>query len=227
MKDQVPSADLPVPQFGMDNEHWFDLEQFSMNDDPEAEIDPRPNLFALPWTNFAMLYLDNWKIHHTSGQNWVRNMDMTMTNFQFSDNALAWTIKTSTPPLGGVKNMHNCIFVGFSRNTGHHYCNEREVGYHAYDLFMPRTCGTWDSPAEFPQNKHDTLPVSDTALGFTWWWKPAGDVYRAAATSRDKVIQGLAVYDTWVFQQTYNNIFYDYFGGMEEEAFYTGGGHPR
>ena len=55
-----------------------------MNECEECEVDPRPNLFDEPLTNWAHLELDGWKIHHTTQVNWARNVEVDIINWQFS-----------------------------------------------------------------------------------------------------------------------------------------------
>ena len=57
---------------------------YSMNECEECEVDPRPNLFDNPLTNWAHQTLDGWNIHHTTQVNWARNLQVDLVNWQFS-----------------------------------------------------------------------------------------------------------------------------------------------
>ena len=94
VKDDLPTAQNPRPQFSV-AESSFD--QFSMNDDPDSETDERPNLLTNEQTNWAHLFLTGWKIHHTTSLNWVRNIEMTMDNWQYADNQRSMTLKVKYP----------------------------------------------------------------------------------------------------------------------------------
>ena len=89
-----------------------------------------------------------------------------------------------------------------------------------------RSCGTWDSPRESPNDAHVTTPVVNTFDQFQFWYRPGKSVYRAAPAHRDNPLQGYACYDQWVFQQMYNNSFYDFFAD-EIENQYKNGFAPR
>ena len=51
--------------------------------------------WAKPWGNWALHYLQDWKIHHTWEKNWARNGEIHMDGWQFSDNTRGYIIKSS------------------------------------------------------------------------------------------------------------------------------------
>ena len=65
--------------------------------------------------NWAIQHMDDWKIHHTSDMNWVRNEDVRHDGWQYSDNARGWIIKSTTPSAGIRKTFNNALFVGMSK----------------------------------------------------------------------------------------------------------------
>ena len=52
----------------------------------------------------------------------------------FKDNVRAYTQKSAAPAFGGIRSMHNNLFVGISRNTGHRHCGEIWNGIDSFDL---------------------------------------------------------------------------------------------
>ena len=65
--------------------------------------------------NWAIQHMDDWKIHHTSDMNWVRNEDVRHDGWQYSDNGRGWIIKSTTPSAGIRKTFNNALFVGMSK----------------------------------------------------------------------------------------------------------------
>ena len=65
--------------------------------------------------NWAIQHMDDWKIHHTSDMNWVRNEDVRHDGWQYSDNPRGWIIKSTTPSAGIRKTFNNGLFVGMSK----------------------------------------------------------------------------------------------------------------
>ena len=61
---------------------------------PESVVDTRPDFWSKPHGNWAKHYFPGWKIHHT-GVNWMRNGEVHMDQWQFSDNRRAYQIKSA------------------------------------------------------------------------------------------------------------------------------------
>ena len=67
-KNKISRPTLEVNfQFGMGRDTLVAM--YSMNECEECEVDPRPNLFDKPLTNWAHQTLDGWNIHHTTEVN--------------------------------------------------------------------------------------------------------------------------------------------------------------
>ena len=101
VKDQLPTEENPDPQFSIVNDN-LKLAIKSMNNGEIAEPEARPNLWSKPMSNWARLHFTGFKIHHTTEKTWMRNADIHMDNWQFSDNARAYVIKASAPVIGIV-----------------------------------------------------------------------------------------------------------------------------
>ena len=77
-------------------------------------------------------------------------------------------------------------------------------------------CAGWNLPGN---GNAGVLDMTDTRPRFTnnddkfsFWYKPAGGVYRSFGTFINYPIQGIAIYDTWLLNTAFNNTFYDYYG---------------
>ena len=112
--------------------------------------------------------------------------------------------------------MHNNLFVGISRNTGHRNCGNIWNGIDSYDLVLIGRCAGWSLPGN---NNVAVIDLTDTRPRFTneddkfsFWYKPAGGVYRSFGSFINYPIQGIAIYDTWLLNTAFNNTFYDYYG---------------
>ena len=116
----------------------------------------------------------------------MRNGEVHMDQWQFSDNRRAYQIKSAKPVPGARKSITNSIFVGFTKNTGHKVCryqydNGRFTGPVSYDLVNLRTCSDHpeDDPEAFYHVDTELFPLGTQGPMRIGWWKPIGDVYRS------------------------------------------------
>ena len=88
--------------------------------------------------NWAIQHMDDWKIHHTTEMNWVRNEDVRHDGWQYSDNARGWIIKSTTPSAGIRKTFNNALFVGMSKVVYSTGLVQSILAGNIYDLFFNR-----------------------------------------------------------------------------------------
>ena len=88
--------------------------------------------------NWAIQHMDDWKIHHTTEMNWVRNEDVRHDGWQYSDNARGWIIKSTTPSAGIRKTFNNALFVGMSKVVYSTGLVQSILAGNRYDLFFNR-----------------------------------------------------------------------------------------
>ena len=110
MKDEVPTAASPAPQFSKGSA-WHNAAR-PMNDDFNDDgVERRPNFYSMPHGNWARLKLKGWKIHHTSEKNWARGIHLEHDGWQISDSMRGLIVKAR------VRNNWFALFELTNHNT--------------------------------------------------------------------------------------------------------------